>query len=355
MMDQATSVRSGEALDVASLTTYLQQHFGPSVGSVRIQQFPSGYSNLTYLVSTSSQEYVLRRPPMGQYAPQAHDMEREYRVLSLLKPVYDAVPTPVLYCEATNIIGAPFYLMERVPGVILRGSASGEKVSPAQMQALSERAVDHLVQLHALDTETTGLSELGHPVGYVSRQVDGWIKRYRRAETDSIPAMSEVMEWLPEHLPPELPRPALIHNDYKYDNLVLNPDNLAEIIAVLDWEMATVGDPLMDLGTTLGYWAEADDHPALRPFNLTWREGNLNREAVAQRYAERSGYDLDHLVFYYVFGCFKIGVIAQQIYARYQQGHTRDERFAGLIHVVKACAQNAQRALTLNRISNLNR
>ena len=351
--DQATSVRSGESLDESKLRAYLQEQLGDTSSTLTVRQFPSGYSNLTYLITTSQREYVLRRPPMGTYAPRAHDMQREYQVLSLLKPVYDQVPTPLHYCEDEAVIGAPFYLMERVPGVILRGPTSkGMELPPALMQHLSEKAVDQLVDLHALDIEQTGLVQLGKPEGYVPRQVEGWTTRYRRAETDEIAGMNEAMNWLAGNIPAEQVAPAFIHNDYKYDNLVLAPND-TRIIAVLDWEMATVGDPLMDLGTTLGYWAEEQDHPALKPFNLTWLPGNLSREAVAQRYADRSGRDLSNLLFYYVFGCFKIGVIVQQIYARYRQGHTQDPRFASLIHVVQACADNAQKAIKLNRISGL--
>ena len=351
--DQATSVRPGESLDELRLRAYLQEQLDDTSSTLTVRQFPSGYSNLTYLITTSQREYVLRRPPMGTYAPRAHDMQREYQVLSLLKPVYDQVPTPLHYCEDEAVIGAPFYLMERVPGVILRGPTSkGTELPPALMQHLSEKAIDQLVDLHALDIEQTGLVQLGKPEGYVLRQVEGWTTRYRRAETDEIAGMNEAMDWLAGNIPAEQAAPAFIHNDYKYDNLVLAPND-TRIIAVLDWEMATVGDPLMDLGTTLGYWAEEQDPPALKPFNLTWLPGNLSREAVAQRYADRSGRDLSNLLFYYVFGCFKIGVIVQQIYARYRQGHTQDPRFAGLIHVVQACASNVQKAISLNRISGL--
>ena len=352
--DQATAVRAGEELNEEALANYLQERGIDPSGRLRVQQFPSGFSNLTYLISTPGQEYVLRRPPFGTHVGSAHNMEREYQVLSLLKPVYEPVPTPLLYCDDERVIGAPFYLMERVSGVILRPTnLKGTDLSPALMRTLSEATVDRLADLHALDTETTGLAQLGKPEGYVSRQVSGWTERYRRAETDTVVAMDEAAEWLSAHLPTTPQRSAFIHNDYKYDNLVLAPDDLTRIIAVLDWEMATVGDPLMDLGTTLGYWAEENDSPALKPFNLTWLPGNLNREEVAQRYAERRGLILDNVLFYYVFGCFKIGGIVQQIYARYRKGLTQDARFAGLIHVVQACADNAQRAITLNRISHL--
>ena len=351
--DQPTSVRAGEELNVEALTDYLHTELGNSIGPLTIQQFPSGFSNLTYLISTTQQTYVLRRPPFGTHVGKAHNMEREYQVLSLLKPVYEQVPTPVLYCGDESVIGAPFYLMERVAGIILRSKAPrGGELTPALMRSLSEATVDRLADLHALDIDSTNLAQLGKPEGYVGRQVSGWTERYRRAETDTVVAMDEAAAWLSAHQP-ATDRASFIHNDYKYDNLVLAPDDLTRIIAVLDWEMATVGDPLMDLGTTLGYWAEEQDSPALKPFNLTWLPGNLTRGEVAQRYAERSGTDINHLLFYYVFGCFKIGVIVQQIYARYQKGLTRDTRFAGLHHVVQACADNAQRAITLNRVSHL--
>lgn len=353
-IDQARAVRPEETLDEAALSSYLTEQVAGFAGPITVQQFPSGYSNLTYLLATPQREYVLRRPPLGTYAPRAHDMQREFQVLSRLKPVYAAVPRPLHYCDDSGIIGAPFYLMERVRGVILRqGAPDGIELTPSLMRSLSEAAVDHLADLHALDIAATGLAELGKPDGYAQRQISGWAERYRRSATDAITAMDEASDWLAANVPTEPTRASFIHNDYKYDNLVLDPTDLTRITAVLDWEMATVGDPLMDLGTTLGYWAEESDHPALKPFNLTWWPGNLTRQEVVQRYADRSGLDVSNVLFYYVFGCFKIGVIVQQIYARYRQGHTQDPRFAGLIHVVQACADNAQRAIALNRISNL--
>ncbi len=351
-IDQAGAVRPQETLNEAALSSYLTEQINGFVGPITVQQFPSGYSNLTYLLETPEREYVLRRPPLGTYAPRAHDMQREFQVLSRLKPVYVAVPQPLHYCDDLSIIGAPFYVMERVRGVILRRAApDGIELTPQLMRNLSEAAVDHLANLHALDTAATGLADLGKPDGYVQRQVSSWAERYRRSATDAVPAMDEAAAWLAANVPTEPARASFIHNDYKYDNLVLDPANLTRITAVLDWEMATVGDPLMDLGTTLGYWAEENDHPALKPFNLTWWPGNLTRQEVVQRYAERSGRDVSKVLFYYVFGCFKIGVIVQQIYARYRQGHTQDPRFAGLTHVVQACADNARRAIALDKIS----
>jgi aminoglycoside phosphotransferase (APT) family kinase protein len=351
-LDQATTIRSAEALDLPRLLPYLQANLRDFSGEVTVRQFPSGFSNLTYLLATPEKEYVLRRPPFGANIKSAHDMSREYKVLSLLKPVYSQVPAPVLYCADESIIGAPFYLMERVRGIILRNAPpEGLDLSPEIMRNISRATVDNLVALHSLNPEQTGLIQLGKPEGYVQRQVEGWIGRYYKAETDKISDMDLTAEWLRNHLPADQ-APAFIHNDYKYDNLVLHPQDVTRILAVLDWEMATVGDPLMDLGTTLGYWTEASDPAALK-YNLTWLPGNLSREEVAGYYAEKSGRDVSDIVFYYVFGLFKIGVIVQQIYARYRKGLTQDPRFAQLIHTLVACAGQARKAIQLNRISQL--
>jgi len=206
--------------------------------------------------------------------------------------------------------------------------------------------------LHALNVEKTGLIDLGKPEGYVQRQVEGWTKRYYNAQTDKIEYMDLIAKWMISNLPTSSSS-SFIHNDYKYDNLVLNPRDLSEIIAVLDWEMATVGDPLMDLGTTLAYWAEENDNPVLKPFNLTWLRGNLTRREVMERYAIKSGRYISDILFYYVFGAFKIAVIVQQIYARFKKGHTKDARFAGLVQVVNACADNGYRAMNTGHISNI--
>lgn len=294
---------------------------------------------------------ILRKPPHGANIKSAHDMSREFNVLSALKPVYNAVPTPMLYCDDDSIIGSPFYLMERVSGIILRNKIpKGIDLKPEDMQSISTMAIDNLAALHTIDMDKTGLRNMGKPEGYIQRQVEGWIKRYKNAATDDIINMNKTAEWMMANIPVD-GLPTFIHNDYKYDNLVLDPKNLSNILAVLDWEMATVGDPLMDLGTSLGYWAEANDSNALKPFNLTWLDGNLTREQVVEQYAKTRNITVPDMLFYYVFGSYKIGVIVQQIYARYKKGLTSDERFAGLIHVLNACADNAQQAIKYKRIS----
>lgn len=351
-LDKPVEARAAELPDLDKLRNYLIAQQVIPDAPLEIRQFPGGYSNLTFLLHCNNQEIVLRKPPRGANIKSAHDMGREFRVLQALLPVFPAVPKPILLCEDETIIGAPFYLMERVEGVILRNRLpKGMEINPATMKQLSEAAVDLLAKLHDIDLHSTGLIQMGKPEGYIHRQVKGWSERYQKATTDEIPDIIQVAEWLADNEPADA-EVSFIHNDFKYDNLVLSPDNLTTIKAVLDWEMATVGSPLMDLGTSLAYWAEATDSPVLKPFNLTWLEGNLNREQVLMHYAAQRKISADGFLFYYVFGCFKIAVIVQQIYARYKKGLTTDPRFAGLIEVVKAMAANGRQAIQYNRISN---
>ena len=330
-VDLPTTIRSGEELELSRLQSFLQERLGLE-GQLEVAQFPRGFSNLTYLLRLGETELVLRRPPFGANIKTAHDMGREFKILSALKPLYTKVPQAVLYCEDEAVLGAPFYLMERLNGVILRNRSSDE-LTPTLMRGLSEALLNALVELHQFDFDKAGLGHLGKPEGYVERQIAGWSKRYEAARTDTVAGMELAIQWLPLHQP-KTQRSALIHNDFKYDNLMLNPTNLTQVIAVLDWEMATLGDPLMDLGTTLAYWAQADSPSGLKGFGLTHLEGNLSRTELAQLYAQKTGLDLTEIVFYYVFGLFKVGVIMQQIYARYKLGKTQDPRFANLIHLI---------------------
>lgn len=348
--DAPRSVRPGEELDLARLNEYIHQ-YAPEMGAVlEVRQFSGGFSNLTYWLKTADQEYVLRRPPVGANIKGGHDMGREFRVLSLLKGHYDKIPEPIVYCESADVLGVPFYIMKRVPGVILRATmAPTLNIAPERMRLLSEALVDNLVTIHSLDIQATGLSQLGKPEGYVQRQVEGWSKRYQNAETDSIPAVDQVGNWLQQNYPSEQ-TPAFLHNDYKFDNVLLASDEATNepiplIKGVLDWEMATVGDPLMDLGATLAYWSEATDSPAYRNFNLTWLPGNLTRQEVVARYASQSGCDLTNILFYYVFGLYKNAVIAQQIYARWKQGHSQDARFGHLLPMIIELATKAVGAI----------
>jgi aminoglycoside phosphotransferase (APT) family kinase protein len=355
ILDQPQTIRAGEELNIAPLQAHLQKQISDLTGELLAQQFPSGYSNLTYLLRFGERELVLRRSPFGAKIKTAHDMAREYRILSSLIQVYPKVPRPLLYCDDESIIGAPFYVMERVKGVILRAKPpAGISLSPELMRRLSESCIDNLVEIHRIDYVKAGLSDLGKPEGYVERQIRGWTQRYQNARTDDVPEIERVIEWLSANLPPESGA-ALIHNDYKYDNLVLDPDDLSNIIAVLDWEMATIGDPLMDLGTTLAYWIEPDDPPEMQMFGLTALPGNLNREQLVARYVEKSGREISNIIFYYAYGLFKIAVIVQQIYSRYRRGLTQDKRFAALINVVCACSKMAALAIRKQRITRLNK
>jgi aminoglycoside phosphotransferase (APT) family kinase protein len=346
MIDDAPRpVRAGEELDTGALAAYLDRELGAH-GTLAVEQFPGGHSNLTYLVHHDEREYVLRRPPFGSKVKSAHDMGREVAVLSKLAPVFDRAPRVIAYQADGSVLGAPFYLMERRRGVILRAQLP----EGIDARRACELLVDTLADLHAIDYQACGLGDFGKPVGYVERQVRGWSERYTGSQTDDIPAMNEVAAWLAAHMPPDGP-PALIHNDYKFDNVVFDP-GFARVTAVLDWEMATIGDPLMDLGSSLSYWMQADDPALFRQplFGVTSRPAMMSRAEVAARYFERSGRRTSALVFYYAFGSFKTAVILQQIYYRYAKGLTRDPRFAPFIQVVRALAEQARGAIERSAI-----
>jgi aminoglycoside phosphotransferase (APT) family kinase protein len=351
MLDQPIDTRPGEELDQQKLQDYLRDKVPGFGKDIAIRQFPGGYSNLTYFIQAGDHEYVLRRPPFGANIKSAHDMEREFTVPTKLREAgFTKVPDAVHLCADESVMGVKFYLMKRVKGVILRNKLPKDlSVSEETFTALSKAAIDQLVKLHQIDIHSSGLDALGKPEGYVQRQVEGWIKRYVNAQTDDIASMNEVAKWMQQNIPTSS-QASFIHNDFKYDNLVLNPNDLTDIVAILDWEMATVGDPLMDLGTTLAYWAEGSDSDALKPFNLTWMPGNFTRQEVVRHYQLKTGWPVDNIVFYFVFGAFKVGVICQQIYYRYKQGFTKDPRFASLIYVIKACGENARRAIERNKI-----
>jgi aminoglycoside phosphotransferase (APT) family kinase protein len=354
--DKSRAVREGEELPNERLLAYLSAHLTELEGPLLVEQFPAGFSNLTYLLRAGDRELVLRRPPVGAKIKTAHDMSREYRILSHLHPVYKKVPRPLLFCEDVEILGAPFYVMERVTGIILRAQAPrGIDLSPELMRGLSEAFVENLAEIHEVDYEGAGLGDLGSPQGYVKRQVEGWTKRYFNARTDDVPSIEQLADWLAQHLPPDSEKASLIHNDYKYDNLVLSPQDLTRVVAVLDWEMATIGDPLMDFGTSLGYWVETTDPEEWQRygFGLTSLPGSFTRRELLDRYTKCTSRRLDDPVFYFAYGLLKIAVIVQQIYFRYQKGLTRDPRFAQLGELVKACGNLAQRAIELKRIDQL--
>jgi aminoglycoside phosphotransferase (APT) family kinase protein len=352
VIDEPAEVRSGEQLDLAALDRWLAQALPELTGILECAQFPSGYSNLTYLLRKGDTELVLRRGPFGSQVRSGHDMDREFRVLSALAPIYPPAPRPLGQCNDADVLGAPFYVMERRRGVILRKKVPKELgITPTILRSMCESLVDQLAALHAIDVAAAGLSDLGKPEGYVRRQVEGWIARWEKSKTDDVPDIDALGQWLVANMATESGA-TLVHNDYKFDNVVLDPTDPTRIVAVLDWEMCTLGDPLMDLGTTLGYWAQADDDPAWQAmaFGPTMAPGAMRRTELVERYAERTGRDVSNMLFYYAFALLKIAVIVQQIYFRYRKGFTQDARFAALDRVVVVLGRTAVAALAHDRL-----
>jgi len=352
LLDHPTKVRPEEELDLSKLEPFLRRHFPDELGPLTLQQFPSGHSNLTYLLQFGSYELVLRRPPFGSKVKTAHDMGREFRVLSRLHSVYDPAPVVLYYCEDDSILGAPFYLMKPIRGIILRRDPPpGLHFPPEKARRLCESFVENLALLHSLDYAAIGLADLGKPQGYLERQVRGWIERYHASKTHDYPEVEKISEWMQQHIP-STGGISLIHNDYKYDNVVLDPGDITRIIGVLDWEMCTIGDPLSDLGTTLAYWVEPQDPDELQ--KIRWspstHAGSLTRAQLVERYANTAGRDVYDMVFYLVFARFKVAVIVQQIYYRYHLGMTKDARFSSMPEVVKALLRASLHSAETNSI-----
>ncbi len=346
-IDAARPVRDGEALDLAALDAYLATALPDIAGQLSVEQFPSGFSNLTYLLKKGERELVLRRPPFGAQVKSGHDMQREFTVLSGLSGAYPHAPEPLAMCTDHDVLGCDFYVMERRRGLIVRRALPESlQGDPPLFRRMCESVVDGLADLHAVDLKATGLDALDRGPGYVERQVEGWLRRLGKAKTSELPDFDTVGAWLREHMRPDVPH-TLIHNDYKFDNVMLDPDEPTRMVGVLDWEMCTVGDPLMDLGTSLGYWTEPGDDPIWQGMGLspTASPGSLTRAEVAARYGEKTGRDVSGVLFDYVFGLLKIGVIVQQIYFRYAKGFTKDERFAQLDKVVAALGRMAVQAI----------
>ena len=344
-----------------ALERYLREHLVEFDRSspIELAQFPGGHSNLTYLIRNGHQEFVLRRPPVGPVAPTAHDMPREYKLLSVINPSFPLAPKPILLCEDISIIGVPFYLMERRRGFIMRfkvPSQIGENL--ALRRGVSEAMVDTLVALHAVDIQSTGIVQIGKPAGFVARQVRGWADRWQRSKTGDLTEMDQVIQWLLDRIPPDPDNATIVHNDFKLDNLMLDDDDPSRVVAVLDWEMCTVGDPLVDVGLALAYWtmqggkkgsaASVDQNSSLRA--VTSGPGWMMREEIIERYAKKTGCDLSRIAFYEAFARFKVAVVIQQIYFRYVQGQTRDERFRNFDGLVRELAAEALELAEQSRI-----
>lgn len=335
-VDGARAVRPGEELDPAAVGRYLKSVVGVD-GPVAIQQFPSGASNLTYLVTIGDREVVLRRPPFGRKARSAHDMGREVRVLTALRRAYPYVPEVLAHCDDPEVLGSEFYVMERIEGIILRKALPrGLKLSRGQIGRLCRNVVDRLVELHSVDFRAAGLGDLGRPEGYVRRQIEGWSDRFVKARTPNVPSFERVMEWLEAEMPPD-GQPCLIHGDFRFDNVVLDPQDPLEVVGVLDWEMATIGDGLMDLGNSLAYWVERKDPWLLRLMRVqpTHLSGMMTRDEVVAYYAEKRGLEVESFDFYRIYGVFRLVVIMQQIYYRYFHRQTRNRRFGRFRYLIK--------------------
>ncbi len=328
LIDQPGSVREEDAIDVAAVVRYLGDRVE---GMPAIGQFPGGASNLTYRLSFADRDLILRRPPSGTKAKGAHDVLREARIMAALQPHYPHVPAVVAICDDPSVIGSDFYVMERLEGIIPRRDLPPELGLDADgTRRLCRNVLDKLVELHAVDVEAAGLGILGKGAGYVRRQVEGWSERWRQAVTAGIDPMSDVLDWLARTMPAGESRICVIHNDYRFDNVVLSPTNPLDVIGVLDWEMATLGDPLMDLGGSMAYWVQADDDAAFRANRRqpTDAPGMLTRREVVAYYAERTGLDVGSFDFYECFGLFRLAAIIQQIYRRFVLGQTTNPRFA---------------------------
>ncbi len=326
-------LRPDERFDEARLRGYLRAVLPGADGALSVKQFAGGKANLTYLLTFDrTREFVLRRPPLGRYAPSAHDMGRENRVLSVLHRVFPFAPKVHHYCDDESIIGAPFVIMERCHGTVVRERMPPPYAADPDAPKLMSRAlVDALAAFHAVDYEALGLSALGRPAGFVQRQVEGWWRRWAAAAEEDNPKVNEIHRWLAARLP-ESSDHSLVHNDYKLDNTMFAADDPARVVAILDWDMCTLGDPLSDVGTLLTYWTQPSDSAAVRAIG-SMPAGDFSfysRQQILERYAEQSGRDLSNIRFYHVLGIFRLLVILQQIYIRYARGFTQDERFARL-------------------------
>jgi aminoglycoside phosphotransferase (APT) family kinase protein len=350
MSGDTIDVREDERFDEARLAAYLRGKLPGSDGVLAVRQFGGGAANLTYLLDYGTRDYVLRRPPLGPLARSAHDMGREYKVLSVLHHAYPYAPRAYLHCDDPGVIGAEFIVMERRHGLVVRRALPAAYAQwPQAPWQMSLALVDALVDLHATDYAAIGLGDLGKPAGFVERQIEGWYQRWQAAKTDETPEMDAVYQWLKSHVPAST-QYALVHNDYKLDNAMLAAGDPGRIVAIFDWDMATLGDPLSDLGALLAYWTEPADPPNLQALSMmpTGDLGFPARAELVKRYAERSGRSVDNISFYRTLGIFRVVVIIAQIYIRYVRGQTHDQRFAAFGPAIGPMAQAAQAAALAN-------
>ena len=341
-VSDSISVRADERFDELRLAKYLRGKLPGTDNRPSVRQFGGGAANLTYLLDYGEHEYVLRRPPLGPIAPSAHDMARESKVLLRLWRAFPLAPRAYLFCQDESVIGAPFFVMERRHGIVVRDSIpaaySDRRDAPARM---SRALIGTLAGLHAVDFEAVGLADLGRPSGFIRRQIEGWWRRWQAAKLEELAAMDAVYDWLRSNQPPQ-GAPSLVHNDYKLDNVMLDSDDPGRVVAVFDWDMCTLGDPLSDLGALLAWWCLPDDPPHFRALAMMPLDDRfLRREELVAHYAEHSGRNLSAIHFYQALGLFRVAVIIAQIYLRFVRGQTQDQRFAAFGPRIQAAAQAA--------------
>lgn len=328
-LDEPRPVREEDSFDTGVVHTWLSSRVDGLSAVPEVRQFPGGASNLTYLLRYPDRELILRRPPVGRKAASAHDMKREYRVQKQLRPVYPYVPNVLALCEDHDVLGSDFYVMERIPGIILRRDLpDGVTLDPSRARSLAFNTIDRLIELHQVDPEAAGLADLGKGAGYVERQVRGWTERFLAARTENVPEFTEVMDWLAANRPDDV-RICVIHNDYRFDNMILDGPETLNVVGILDWEMATLGDALMDLAGVIAYWVQADDDEVAQRSRKqpTHLPGMPTRLEVVDYYCERMGLSAGNWTFYEVFGLFRLAVIMQQIYYRFHHGQTHNPAF----------------------------
>lgn len=332
-------VRASENLDWKNLESYLREKLPERFAGefdvsapLEVEQFPGGHSNLTYLLRFGTREFVLRRPPFGTVPPKAHDMAREFHILEKIHPVYSLAPRPFLLCEDESVSGSIFYVMERRKGIVVRTDEPPEIAeNPAARRDVSEAMIDALAELHKINIEKNNLNSLGKPQGFVERQVSGWTKRWHNSQTGELKEMNELAAWLTKNLPPDAPRPTIVHGDFKLDNVMFDSKNTGKIVGVFDWEMSAIGDPLVDLGIFLSYWVHTSINSRRDSIaSVTHRAGYFTREEIIENYAAKTNFDLTGIAFYEVFAVFKLAVVIQQIFYRYFKNQTDDARFANL-------------------------
>ncbi len=328
IIDKAKPVREKEQLPLDKVDAWIKAHISGVTGVPEITQYTGGASNWTYRIKYDSHDLILRRPPAGTKAASAHDMKREYDIQKALMPYY-TVPEMLAFCNDHSVMDCDFYIMRRVEGIIPRANLPKDLVlTKEQVRQLCMNVIDKLIELHKIDIQRSGLSDFGKGKGYCERQIKGWSERYQKARTWNVPKFTKVINWLKANIPTE-ERSCMIHNDFRFDNVILNPENPMEIIGVLDWEMATVGDPMMDLGNTLAYWVQADDDFMAKSTRRqpTNAEGMLTRKEVIAYYCGKMGFEPKQFTFYEVYGLFRLAVIAQQIYYRYYHKQTNNKEF----------------------------